>query len=72
MESNYNTRTEGNNNEMEMTHAKNYINYLYEHLDTSYNANSELSNKTEMILNMKKDKENEKKRNKEVNKKIIL
>ena len=72
MESNYNTRTEGNNNEMEMTHAKNYINYLYEHLDTSYNANSELSNKTEMILNMKKDIENEIKRNNDVYKSLIL
>ena len=72
MESNYNTRTEGNNNEIEMTHAKNYINYLYEHLDTSYNANSELSNKTEMILNMKKDIENEIKRNNDVYKSLIL
>ena len=72
MESNYNTKTEGNKNEIEVTHAKNYINYLYEHLDTSYNANSELSNKTEMIINMKKDIELEIKRNNDVYKSLIL
>ena len=42
-----------------MTHAKNYINYLYEHLDTSYNANTELSSKTDMIINMKKNIESD-------------
>ena len=71
MESNYKTKTEGNN-EKEITHAKNYINYLYDNLDTSYNANSELSNKTEMIINMKKDLEKEIKRNNEIYKSLIL
>ena len=71
MDNTYNTKTEGNN-EIEMTHAKNYINYLYEHLDTSYNANSEITNKTEMIINMKKDIENEIKRNNEIYKSLIL
>ena len=72
MKSNYNTKTEGNTNKIEVTHAKNYINYLYEHLDTSYNANTELSNKTEMIINMKKDIESEIKRNNDVYKSLIL
>ena len=73
MENTYSTKTEGNNNnELEMAHAKNYINYLYEHLDTSYNANSEISNKTEMIINMKKDIESEIKRNNDVYKSLIL
>ena len=58
----FGAKTEGN--QLEMNHAKNYINYLHEHLDTSYNANSELSNKTEMIINMTKDIETEIKRNK--------
>ena len=71
-ENTYSTKTEGNTNELEMTQAKNYINYLYEHLDTSYNANSEISNKTEMIINMKKDIESEIKRNNDVYKSLIL
>ena len=71
-ENTYSTKTEGNTNELEMAHAKNYINYLYEHLDTSYNANSEISNKTEMIINMKKDIESEIKRNNDIYKSLIL
>ena len=63
-------KTEGN--EMEMSQAKNYINYLHEHLDTSYNANNELSNKTEMIINMTKGIESEIKRNNEIYKSLIL
>ena len=63
-------KTEGN--ELEMNHAKNYINYLHENLDTSYNANNELNNKTEMIINMAKDIENEMKRNNEIYKLLIL
>jgi hypothetical protein len=55
-----------------MNHAKNYINYLHEHLDTSYNANNELSNKTEMIINMTKDIESEIKRNNDIYKSLIL
>ena len=63
-------KTEGN--DMEMSQAKNYINYLHEHLDTSYNANNELSNKTEMIINMTKGIESEIKRNNEIYKSLIL
>ena len=63
-------KTEGN--QLEMNHAKNYINYLHEHLDTSYNANNELSNKTEMIINMTKDIESEIKRNNDIYKSLIL
>ena len=66
----FGTKTDGN--ELEMNHAKNYINYLHEHLDTSYNANSELSNKTEMIINMTKDIESEIKRNNDIYKSLIL
>ena len=40
----FGNKTEGN--QLEMNHAKNYINYLHEHFDTSYNANNEISNKT--------------------------
>ena len=66
----FGNKTEGN--ELEMNHAKNYINYLHEHLDTSYNANNELSNKTEMIINMTKDIESEIKRNNDIYKSLIL
>ena len=66
----FSTKTEGN--QLEMNHAKNYINYLHEHLDTSYNTNNELSNKTEMIINMKKDIESEIKRNNDIYKSLIL
>ena len=66
----YSTKTEGN--DIDMTHAKNYINYLYEHLDTSYNANTELSSKTDMIINMKKNIESEIKKNNEIYKSLIL
>ena len=66
----FGNKTEGN--ELEMNHAKNYINYLHEHLDTSYNTNNELSNKTEMIINMTKDIESEIKRNNDIYKSLIL
>ena len=66
----FGTKTEGN--QLEMSHAKNYINYLHEHLDTSYNQNNELNNKTEMIINMTKDIESEIKRNNDIYKSLIL
>ena len=66
----FGTKTEGN--QLEMNHAKNYINYLHEHLDTSYNQNNELNNKTEMIINMTKDIESEIKRNNDIYKSLIL
>ena len=66
----YGTKTEGD--QLEMNHAKNYINYLHEHLDTSFNANNELNNKTEMIINMTKDIESEIKKNNEIYKNLIL
>ena len=62
---------DGRNN-LEMNHAKNYINYLHENLDTSYNANNQLNNKTEKIINMAKDIENELKKNNDIYKSLIL
>ena len=66
----YGPKTE--ENQLEMSHAKNYINYLHEHLDTSYNANNELNNKTEKIINMTKDIESEIKKNNDIYKSLIL
>ena len=66
----FGNKTEGN--ELEVNHAKNYINYLHEHLDTSYNANNEITNKTEMIINMTKDIESEIRKNNDIYKSLIL
>ena len=72
--SSFNTKTEGNQ-EYEMTNANSnnyYLNYLYEHLDTSCNANNELNNKKEMLMNMKRDMESDIKRNNDIYKSLIL
>jgi len=67
---NFNIKDDRNN--LEMNHAKNYINYLHENLDTSYNANNQLNNKTEKIINMAKDIESELKKNNDIYKSLIL
>ena len=56
-------------NDLELKHGNQFSNCLYEHLNTSYNANNEYNKKTKM-LNMKKDIENEIKKNNEKENKI--
>ena len=66
---NYGIKTEIN--DLELNHGNNFSNCLYDHLNTSYNANNEY-NKKNKIINMKKDIENEIKKNNEIYKSLIL
>ena len=58
-------------NDLELNHGNKLSNCLYGHLNTSYNANNEFNKKTK-IINMKKDIENEIKKNNEIYKSLIL
>ena len=58
-------------NDLELNRGNKFSNCLYGHLNTSYNSNNEYNKKTK-IINMKKDIENEIKKNNEIYKSLIL